>query len=347
MLTATLERRQAGAEARRIWPGRTASALAVIIAAIAAVFFGSGAAQASTGWFQPDPNATTSDTPAAAYFHNSQVVAIRGTDNALWYDVDNGPMHRIGGSTLTAPALTEFGGNLLLFQTGRDGGLWYQGLTNVDASHSTWSWSGATPIPGPPGTGIRTSLRPAIASSGDQLHIIVVGNNEHIYHSALRLDGSWSGWQEIPGGGRTEHGPAASTSPDGYLMVIHAGTNNVQYVQRGRISTGAWEGSWSPMPYGRTTSAPALTYNPHDGRMVEAWRDADGDVIMTSESSTRGVDQINVRNIEGDVVSPSGPGLAAQGNAGLTVFIQGGNFYDVQGDLFQYGGVYGDRGNYR
>ncbi|MFJ2394473.1 hypothetical protein ACIOTI_17190 [Streptomyces sp. NPDC087843] len=312
----------------------------MIIAALAAVFAGSVAAHASSGWFTTDANGSTSDTPAEAIFRGSQVTAIRGaSDNALWFNVNNGGYTRIGGTTFSAPALSEFNGDLYLFQTGQDGNLYYQTIANPGSPHASWHWTSTRAIPGPT-SAVRTTLRPAVASSGDQLHIIAVGNNERIYHSALSTSGRVAPWTEVPGGARTESGPAASTSPDGYLMVVHRGTNNLMYSQRGVVATGVWDGSWSQLPHGTTSSAPALSFNGHDGRMVEAWRDANTGIIQTSESSTRGVDQTNAINAANNVTSPSGPGLAYEDD-GVGLAIRGSNFTDVQGNLnMYYGHIY-------
>lgn len=307
----------------------------MMIASIAAVFVSSGAAQASSGWYTPDANATTQDTPAEADFDGHHVVVNRGgSDNALWFDHDNGPFTRIGGTTFTAPAITEFNNQLYLFQTGQDGNVWYQVMGHNAAGQPTWTWSSAREIPGPSGTGVRTTLRPAIASSGNQLHIIVVGNNERIYHAALYPNNSWSGsWTEIPGGARTESGPSATTTPDGWLVVAHRGTNNLMYQQRGFISSGVWDGSWTQLPHGHTSHAPAIAYNGADGRIVEAWvEDDDGDTVMTSESSTWTVDQTNAIHAANNVTSPSGPSLSYEGD-GVALGLRGNNFTDVQGDL--------------
>ncbi|MET7522607.1 hypothetical protein ACWEAF_44525 [Streptomyces sp. NPDC005071] len=305
----------------------------MIIAAFAVAFTTSGAAWASSGWGVTDPNARTIDTPALALFRGSQVDAIRGEDNALWYNVGvniggSGVYHRIGGTTYAAPALSEFNDNLYLFQTGQDGNLYYQTLANPDEAHASWRWSSARSIPGVPG-GVRVTLRPAIGSSGNQLHIIAVGNNERIYHSALFPNGSWSGsWTEVPGGARTESGPAVSTTPDGYIVVEHRGTNNLMYTQWGDIATGVWAGSWVQQRSGTTTHAPALSYNGHDNRLVQAWTEPDGRV-MTSESSTRGVDQTVAIPAANNVTSNSGPGLAYEGN-GVGLTIRSSNFTDIQ-----------------
>jgi len=315
------------------------SILAMMIAAIAAIFIGSGVAQASTGWQTPDPNATTQDTPAQAWWRGHFVVVNRGgSDNALWFNHDGGPFTRIGGTTYAAPAITEFNNTLYLFQTGQDGNLYYQTMGLDGNDQPTWAWSSAHAIPGPAGTGVRVTLHPAIASSGNQLHIIAVGNNEHIYHSALYTNNAWSGsWTEPPGGGRTESGPTATTTPDGYLMVGHRGTNNLMYTQRGVISTGQWDGSWTQLPHGHTDHGFALTYDGADGRIVEAWaQDDDGDAIMTSESSTRGVDQTNAIHAADNVPSPSGPALNYEGGNGVGLAIRGSNFTYAAGNLNMY-----------
>ncbi|MFE5140356.1 hypothetical protein ACFRDV_22210 [Streptomyces fagopyri] len=309
-----------------------------MIAAIAAVFASSGGAQASSsGWFSPDANATTQDTPAEAEFNGHHVVVNRGDgDNALWFDHDNGPFSRIGGTTFTAPAMTVFNDQLYLFQTGQDGNVYYQVMGLNAADQPTWAWSSSHRISAPSGTGVRVTLRPAIASSGDQLHIIVVGNNEHIYHSALYTNNSWSGsWTEVPGGGRTESGPTATTTPDGYLVVEHRGTNNLMYQQQGNVGTGVWAGSWTQLPHGQTNSAPAISYNGADGRIVEAWRDAGTGVIQTSESSRWTVDQTNPVNTPGNLTSPSGPSASYDDGNGVTLGIRGANFTNIDGDYHE------------
>jgi hypothetical protein len=82
-------------------------------------------------------------------------------------------------------------------------------------------------------------------------------------HAARPSVDRWSGWQDVPGGGRTQSMPAAvmddRMSGGGGFRDQHVfvrGTNNAIYVNRANVS-GNWTG-WAELPWGgRTESAPA------------------------------------------------------------------------------------------
>jgi hypothetical protein len=59
---------------------------------------------------------------------------------------------------------------------------------------------------------------------------LVRGTDDKIYINR-RLDGGWSGWSVVPGGGATLSAPTA-TARDGKLRVFVRGTDNKIYVNR-------------------------------------------------------------------------------------------------------------------
>ncbi|MGV9349628.1 hypothetical protein ACWDSD_33515 [Streptomyces spiralis] len=315
--------------------------LAALFAAVLALVIGSSQAYASNfpNWENWDSNATTPDTPVTASLRGVTVQVIRGGDNALWYQVHGyrNAFTRIGGTTYAAPALTQFHDTLYLFQTGQDGNLWYQTIVNPYNSPGSWTWSSAHQVSGQSVGGIRTSLRPSIASDGNNLHVVAVGNNERIYQGTLN-GSTFGGFSEIPGGGRTESGASASTSPDGRLGVIHRGTDNRIYIQWQNLGTGQWEGSWRLQTGTNTNAAPCITYISVSGQLLETWRDANTGRVEIAEVSPGQAYLPWIEDAPDQVITSAGPSASPSPNGGVTVNINGGNFYDVRGNLTMING---------
>ncbi|MFF9645390.1 hypothetical protein [Kitasatospora aureofaciens] len=325
---------------------RLATLVAVLLTAFAAVFAGTAPADAVTPWQEADHNASTPDSPAMAYYRGSNVEAIRGQDNALWFNVDGGPFNRIGGVTYAAPAITVFRDELWLFQTGQNGDLWAQTLANPnEPNHRRWYWS--SPIQfrtqniGGSGSAVRNNLSPAIAASPDLLFIVAVGANERIYQATMGINRNFSPWSEVPGGARTESAAAAATSPDSRLTVLHRGTDNRIYRQGLYYRYWQWDNNWQQIRNTNTNAAPSIAYNGHENLMAVGWRDANSGQVLTCETLTYAAEATAPQGVPrgNNVASPSAPRLDSE-PGGVGVTIRGGNFYDVGGHYFRNNVIY-------
>jgi hypothetical protein len=256
---------------------KSVTALVAALSLLFVQFTGStpafAAEEAPDQWSLGDPNGTTRDTPAAVDVLGHEVVAIRGgSDDHVWYSIDGQAFTQIGAITHTAPALAYWGNarGAFLVHTGTDGHLWITSFFTYDGPPSTWrflnDWDQLPNAGLPSGVQFR-EVRASLAATDRQLYIIGVGTDERIYWSTVdQYSRLTSPWQEVPGGGRTYSGIAATTTPGGpespYLFIVHRGTNDRVYYTRRNLDFGTWDYEWDEVPDGYITAyAPSATFH--------------------------------------------------------------------------------------
>ena len=96
---------------------------------------------------------------------------------------------------------------------------------------------------------------PATAMCGSQLHIVVQGGSNTIWHRFLDLNtGAWSPWSQIPG--LTPSKPAL-TAYEGKLYLAVRGMDNRIYIKAYDCASGSWTG-WLKVPTGYSIDGPGL-----------------------------------------------------------------------------------------
>jgi hypothetical protein len=128
------------------------------------------------------------------------------------------------------------------------------------------SWSRWREVP----DGARTPSAPAAVITPGRFLLVLIRNPDGSIRSNNHTEGMlnpfrWSGWREVPGGGRTPSAPAAA-SPEtgsglGALLVVRGTDDGIHF---NGLSGGGWVG-WDSVPGGgRTPSTPALVCIEHD-----------------------------------------------------------------------------------
>jgi hypothetical protein len=198
----------------------------------------------------------TPSGPAAVAFQGTEHVFIRGLDNRIYlnrYDGTNWVgWSEVPGSHATSAALSAavYFESLYLVHRGVDDRIY---LDRTDGS----SWASMGEVPG----GFATPDAPVIVSYGAELIVAIRGFDNLIYHNKFnRFSGVWTGWAEVPFGGATLGGPAATVYNNGQVDVLELavrGTDSRIYHNIYNPVTG-WTG-WSEVPGGGSTpSAPDL-----------------------------------------------------------------------------------------
>ena len=161
------------------------------------------------------------------------------------------------GLTPSAPAAEWLDGRLYVFVRDENDGIQFNRLENF-RDHSSWSGWRAVP-----GAGLTPSAPAAAFGNGrSSLSVVVRGLDNGIYENIASGDGepTWSGWHELPGGGRTPSGPAAIETYSGQPPVIVQGLDGgVYYELRDPIVRRRPGPVWKEIPGGqRTSSAPGV-----------------------------------------------------------------------------------------
>jgi hypothetical protein len=158
----------------------------------------------------------------------------------------------------TGPAATIYKSKLHLFTLGFNGSTAGGIFVNVLSSSG---WSGWSEVPGGGvGTHGLAATRFQVSQAGqliDELNLFVRGGDGAIYTNILRA-GNWSGWGEVPGGGFTPHGPAATVAGNLFLYVRGLGGGIFENVRD--FTTGNWSGWSEKSGDGSTTAAPGVAF---------------------------------------------------------------------------------------
>lgn len=128
----------------------------------------------------------------------TNMVFVRGSDNALWYRSFDGTSwggwKSLGGVLSDDPDGATLSGNAYVFVRGTDNKLWYQKFDGT-------SWSGWTTL-----GGVLNSA-PGASSWSGKIYVFVRGTDNALWYRTY--DGaSWSGWTSL--GGVLTSGPGAS-----------------------------------------------------------------------------------------------------------------------------------------
>jgi hypothetical protein len=223
-----------------------------------------GPALAETGcnagtWTEvPGGGITNGTAPAAAVLgDNLHLFVVGGSDliftnvyqsaSGAWTGWSVVPDDGVAGGG--GPAAVVYRGNLYLFIIDAIGHIFVNVLT--PSGWGTWNEvpSGGVGTHGLAATTFQQLGRP------DELNLFVRGTDGHIYVNSL-TGSTWSGWSEVPGGGLTTHGPAATNSGNVFLYV--RGVGGGIYENSRDLVSGSW-GSWAEVPGGGyTTAAPGV-----------------------------------------------------------------------------------------
>jgi hypothetical protein len=161
-----------------------------------------------SGWFSdigaPPPGVASGASPTVSSSGSGQLeVFIRGTDNAIWCDFNDGygwlGWESLGGDVLGNPAAvsptptaTSPTGTIDLFGVGTDQNLY----------EDTWngsSWSGWVKELSAPPPGVASGASPTVSSWGPgRLDVFIRGGDNAAWHNAWN-GSSWSGWESQGG----------------------------------------------------------------------------------------------------------------------------------------------------
>ena len=160
-----------------------------------------------------------------------------------------------------------------MFVIGANNQLYHKWQTAAGSS----TWSGWSPLEG----GIKSNTSPAVARNSDgRLEVFVVGTNNALYHkwqTAAGSSSSWSAYQWLAGGIKSNTSPAVARNSDGRLEVFVVGTNNALYHKWQTAAGSSTWSSWESLNVVSTgiANSPALAIN-SDGRL-EAFVIGSGD----------------------------------------------------------------------
>jgi len=238
------------------------------------IYWGKDVAGTWTGW-----NAlpgTTPSSPAATSCGGHMYIAVRGSDNGIYYGYVTlatkgfSGWLKLSGSTPSAPALTS-GLNCTLYLVVRGGD---NGIYVRKRAGSSWSTTW-TKLPG------STVDTPAAAATGTTLHFAVLGSNGFsIYHGRMLLATSaWVGWTKLSGSAVSP--PALHGVSDTEVYMAVQGSNNKVYLN---TWTGAGWTGWSGQSAGTTPNSPAIADVGAD--VYVAVRGSDSGIYKCSYNST-------------------------------------------------------------
>jgi hypothetical protein len=151
--------------------------------------------------------------------------------------------------TNLSPKVVAHGAYLYVFVTKPSGRVFF----NRRGSSGWTGWKGLSASRLTPSSPGAVSFTDA-ASNVPRLFVLIRGTDDRIYRNVLRK-GVWSGWKEVPGGGRTLSSPTGGLNTDDELVVVVRGTNDGIFENRLRYS--GWTG-WTGIA-GVTQVAPDLS----------------------------------------------------------------------------------------
>jgi hypothetical protein len=196
---------------------------------------------------------------------STQIVII-GADNGVYHQIRSAlgtwsgfqPLPGLGTpSTAQARDVAIAGlpdGSSQALIIGADGRVYHQRRS------ATGAWSGFQPVAGQGTTEPAAGSRVAIAGASDgSAHVLIAGAGNVVYHQLRRPDGSWSGFQPLPGFGTPAPAQARDVAVtalvDGTAQVAIVGADEGVYHQV-RRADGSWTG-FQPVA-GAGTPATAL-----------------------------------------------------------------------------------------
>ena len=268
----------------------------------------------------------TYDSPALTSCSDGSVhLAVRGTDNGVWYNRRDPNTGNWGGWELVqsgytsdSPALTSIGNSVHLAVRGYGDGVWYN-----RRDPNTGNWDGWEHVQGG-----YTTDSPALTftSLDGYLHLAVRGLDGGVWYNHRDPSSGWDGWLLVQSG-YTYNSPALA-SECGYVYVAVRGTDGGVWWNKRDLSTGNWSGwvhgsgytkdapafsdtpgmgflavrglddgvwimwgsSWEHVQNGYTYNSPALTYTFIDGYLHLAVRGTDNGVWYNRRDPSSGWD---------------------------------------------------------
>jgi hypothetical protein len=200
-----------------------------------------------TGWGEVPGGGTTPSEPEAVVFNNELHLYVRGhPDNKIytnrlsagswtgWSEVPG------GGLTDDAPEGEVFESTLYLFVRGTDNHV-YDNLLTVNGV-----WSGWALVPSSTITRNTGADPEAVVFNGELCIFIQItggaATGNRIYQNCLTpgASGSWSGWIEVGGGGRTPSGPGAAVAGSTLYLIVR-GTDDAIYLNQSPAGTAVLE----------------------------------------------------------------------------------------------------------
>jgi len=263
------------------------------------------------GWEEVPGNGRIVNGPAFVEYRDKQYLIAGGTDNNIWYTVNDhdnwSGWTRLGQATAATPGAAVFQDRL--YVVARDyGNRLYQNVLGAKSEHSVPDpLPPSQPQPEPPLANNWTEWRkfaegetpagPAAAIYQNNLFTMVRGMDNGIYAKTNPA----SGWAAI--GGATPAGPGMAMY-NNVLYALVRGTDNRVYLNR--FTGRAWSG-WTNIG-GATESGGALFA--YDGSLYAAVRGTDNGVYLNATRS--GGVWSGWKSIGG--ATPSKPGAAVLGN---------------------------------
>jgi hypothetical protein len=104
--------------------------------------------------------------------------------------------------------------------------------------------------------GLQTNVAPTLVSEGNRTVAVVTATDGRIFYNWWDLGGGGHGWQEVPGGGRTDAAPAAAlVNGANYVFITVKGLDGNLYLNQGNVG-GAFVG-WQRLGFASSV-APAM-----------------------------------------------------------------------------------------
>jgi len=193
-----------------------------------------------TGW--SSISGLTPSRPTLVSTEYGLIMVVRDISNGIWvYRFSDNSWMPIPGLTVDSPAATALGDALHLVVRGSDGISLWHGTLNL----KTNAFSGWTPLNG------LSNATPELSNNSSHIHLIVKATGNDVWMNTY--NGSWLGWQPLPGG-LTNIGPAAMTYDDKIMVMV----KDLNYgIWINIYEGGAWK-SWMPID-GLTDAQPELT----------------------------------------------------------------------------------------
>jgi hypothetical protein len=255
----------------------------------------------------PGFGVTNGSGPAAVVLGNDLYLYVTGGGDLVFTNVFTASSNSWSGWTEVpgdgrtggdGPAAVMYRNDLYVFFLGPTG------LIYVNRATAGRTWGGWTEVPGN-GVGTKGLAAAVLAPivRPDELELFVRGTDGRIYINTL-TGTSWSGWTEVPGGGITTHGPAATAF--GYLYLYVRGVGGGVFENVHAADTGAWSG-WTELPgNGFTTAAPGAAAGHLNNAL--AVRGLEGYIFQT-RAGQGSTNQWTVVPGDGRATATAGPAL--------------------------------------
>jgi hypothetical protein len=200
-----------------------------------------------SGW--SNVTGATPSQGTLATFDGSLYALYRGMHNAIYINRNRGNgfegESKIsgGGLTVAGPAAVSLNDQLYVTVRGTDNAVY------INSMNTSGAWSGWASLGGV------IASDPAITVYEGKLFIFARGTNDGIWMKDFNGK-VWSGWTEIPGGGRTSAGPSVCTYRERLYVVVQGLSGSIW----SNFFSGDHWSSWSQIPGDfKTSSSPSIS----------------------------------------------------------------------------------------